>query len=208
MDEVSGPSVGQAASVDVFDALGRRLHLAGRISWVDAGTLVLALASGGERVLGLGRGTRAMVECQQEQGGLRFLSTVLELKLERGVQMVLEAPPYVARLQSRRFARHGLKVPVTCTLPGGSRCAATTEDLGGNGARLASDRPVGVGAQVGLEFDLGGARCRGTGQVKHVTRAEDSEGAGWLWGVELVRMDAEDLACLWEFLRRHGGHRA
>jgi len=205
MDEVSGPSVGQTASVDMFDSTGRRLRLNGRISWVDAGTLVVALAAG-DRVLGAPSGTQAMVECRDDRGNMRFMSTVLEFKLEKGLQVVLEAPPYVARLQSRKFTRHGLRARVGYLVEGEpvrERRTAMTEDLGGNGVRLATDRVIGIGAHLTLDIDLEGASCTGTGQVKHVNRGQGADRATYLWGVEFTAMDAPNLARLWAFLRAH-----
>lgn len=201
MDEVSGPSVGQAASVDMFDSTGRRLRLHGRISWVDAGTLVIALG-GGDRVLGAPSGAQAVVECRDDRGNMRFMSTVLEFKLEKGLQVVLEAPPYVARLQSRKFTRHGLRTKISYLVEGErERRTAITEDLGGNGVRLATDRVVGIGVSLALEIDLDGGVCTGAGQVKHVNRGDGADRFTYLWGVEFTAMDSANLNRLWAFLR-------
>jgi hypothetical protein len=205
MKELPGPEVGQSVSLDVFGPDGRRVRLQGRVAEADSSKVAVVLVSS-EQLLSTAPGSDAMVECHDEHGNLRFMSRVVEMRLAGHVQVVLEAPPHVARLQTRRFVRHGLKVPVHCSVidpQGGQRerYSAFTEDLGGNGARLVADRAMSIGTLLALEIDLGSQTCSCVGQVKHSTRAGNGDKAGFLWGVEFTRMDGKNLARLWSFLR-------
>lgn len=191
-------AVGQTASIDMFGASGGRVKLSGRVVGIDGGVIRVLLERG--RVNSLLRGTCVMVECHEGAESLRFVSNLvdIEIGLDRGAQLLLELP-LLAHLQSRKFNRHPVHIPVDYAVEGGEWRKGTTDDLGGNGARLIAEGAVPLGTAVALRFDLGNLVCDAGGKVKHVTQVPGAVGA--LWGVQFTSLDPSHAARLWSFLK-------
>jgi hypothetical protein len=192
-------SVGQRVFIDLFGREGDRIKLSGPIVAIDAGVVRVLLESGS--LQSLLRGTCVMVECREGAERVRFVSNLVdfEVSVDRGAQLLFEVPPHMAHLQTRKFNRYAIRVPVDYAVEGGRSRKGMTEDLGGNGARVATGEAVPLATSVSLEFDLDGIRCEGAGEVKHVVKVKGAE--GFLWGVEFTRMDSANAARLWAFLK-------
>lgn len=200
-DRTLGISIGQRAFVDMFGGDGERLKLSGPVTAIDGGVIRLVVEHGSVNKLLCG--TCVMVECQAGTERLRFVSNLIDIEvgLDKGAQLLLEAPPHVAQLQARKFNRYDIRVPVDYSVEGGAPRRGTTEDLGGNGARVLAEQTAPLGSSVALKFDLGDSLCEASGKIKHAIQIPGVEGVQW--GVQFSSMDPTNAARLWSFLKHH-----